>query len=205
MAKKNFKGGLDSLIENSLGMRKSGKRGEMKGNPIDLQPEQTSEPEDHDDKVSEKVEDAPKPQAATKTETAPRAESAPKAETAPVAEETIKKEEPKPQNETQIQPTEEQKNEQPSDPEPQKEEQPTAKAEVHETPEVIVETKIKAPTLEVESTDSEKNVYLKNLVADLRKELFLWRNGKLNVQNFNASLHAHGLKYNPENNEIEEI
>ena len=43
MAKKNFKGGLDSLIENSLGIKKS-RKGEMKGNPVDLiKPEQTDD------------------------------------------------------------------------------------------------------------------------------------------------------------------
>ena len=71
--------------------------------------------------------------------------------------------------------------------------------------EVEAKTKIKTPTIMVEANDSEKNVYLKNMIADLRKELFLWRNGKLNVQSFNVSLHNHGLKYNSETNEIEEI
>ena len=44
-----------------------------------------------------------------------------------------------------------------------------------------------------------------NVIQDLRHELFLWRTGKITEQTFNHTLHEHGLKYNPDNNEIEEI
>ena len=71
MAKKNFKGGLDSLIENSLGIKKS-RKGEMKGNPVDLiKPEQT----DDNDEVLAKPRTpqktaAPAPNAAADNQTA---------------------------------------------------------------------------------------------------------------------------------------
>lgn len=144
MAKKNFKGGLDSLIENSLGMKKKGKRGEMKGNPADLiKPEQT--------------------------------ENTAVANVEPQNEELQN-------NEPESQTTE-----------------PTPPSEPDNTNNVAsVDT---AP----EETDTETVSYLKNMIANLRQELFLWRNGKINVQSFNATLHTHGLKYNPSNNEIEEI
>ncbi len=199
MAKKNFKGGLDSLIENSLGIRKSGKKGEMRGNPIDLLPEQTeNEP---DDKSNQKPQTSEKetvvtqpadgaenvvPQPANGEE---NVVSQPADGAEPVVTQPADGEE-----NVVAQPVEEPK---PVTPEP-------AKAETS-APQVEVQTKIKAPTIEVEATDSEKNTYLKNMIADLRKELFLWRNGKINVQSFNATLHSHGLKYNSENNEIEEF
>jgi hypothetical protein len=62
-------------------------------------------------------------------------------------------------------------------------------------------------TMNLDATDDDntKVAYLKEVIADLRHELFLWRNGTINVQTFNATLHTHGLKYNPDNNEIEEF
>jgi hypothetical protein len=60
-------------------------------------------------------------------------------------------------------------------------------------------------SLDASDDDNSKIAYLKEVIADLRHELFLWRNGTINVQTFNATLHTHGLKYNPENNEIEEF
>ena len=95
MAKKNFKGGLDSLIENSLGIKKS-RKGEMKGNPVDLiKPEQT----DDNDEVLAKPRTPQKPvqvaapnnTATTTTPAAPKndAPTAPKADApAPTKPET---------------------------------------------------------------------------------------------------------------------
>ena len=39
----------------------------------------------------------------------------------------------------------------------------------------------------------------------LNQELRLWRTGQINVQEFHDSLKKHGLKYNVDTNEIEEI
>jgi hypothetical protein len=129
MAKKTFKGGLDSLIENSLGIKKlKGKKTNFKGNPVDLSTEENGEQSEQEEKADEK------------------------------------------------------------------------KSEVQE--EVSTETK---PAVEISEDDSESIEHLKSVIHDLRHELFLWRNGKINVQIFNQTLHLHNLKYNPVNNEIEEF
>ena len=136
MAKKTFKGGLDSLIENSLGIKKlKGKKTEFKGNPVDL--------EDKEEKQQQQEDEKP-------------------------------------------------------------EEETTAEVETPKEEEVTVPV---APVVSLENNDndSESIAYLKNMIHDLRHELFLWRNGKIDVQIFNQSLHLHNLKYNPENNEIEEF
>ncbi len=224
MAKKNFKGGLDSLIENSLGIRKSGKKGEMRGNPIDLLPEQKEnekkEEKDFffkdDDKkqTAENSKDAKaEPQASEAQKSENQASETQVSETqasepqASEKEETAAIEQPEAQEnsvpETQgITASEENSNEPNNDSATAA--SPVQTAEAKEDT-VEVKTVIKTPTIEVEANDSEKNVFLKNMVADLRKELYLWRNGKINVQSFNATLHSHGLKYNPDNNEIEEF
>jgi len=145
MAKKNFKGGLDSLIENSLGMKKKGKRGEMKGNPADLiKPEQT------ENTAVANVEE--------QNQTLPNTEL---------------------ENQTS---------------------EPAAPTNINNDSSNVA-TVDTNPT----ENDTETVSYLKNVITNLRQELFLWRNGKINVQTFNATLHTHGLKYNPTNNEIEEI
>jgi hypothetical protein len=138
MAKKTFKGGLDSLIENSLGIKKlKGKKAEFKGNPVDL-----------DDEKKEDQE----------------------------IEKETKKESPKLVTKKEEKPSEE------------------------------VAQEVSAPhSLEADENDTETTAYLKSLIQDMRHELYLWRNGKLNVQTFNNSLHLNNLKYNPENNEIEEF
>ncbi|MBQ3656660.1 MAG: hypothetical protein II956_07440 [Bacteroidales bacterium] len=137
MAKKTFKGGLDSLIENSLGIKKlKGKKTEFKGNPVDL-----------DDK----------------------------------------KEDQEPEKETeQKTPKEQEKKEE-------------------KTSDISAQTNSAPISLETIDDDTETTAYLKNLIQDMRHELYLWRNGKINVQTFNQTLHLHNLKYNPENNEIEEF
>ena len=183
MAKKNFKGGLDSLIENSLGIKKS-RKGEMKGNPVDLiKPEQT---DDNDDEVLAKPR-TPKPKS---TEVA-------------VAEPEVKAEPEK--NETVEEPLEFENVIEP-DAEPVEPAEPIEPVKPEE-PAVPVEDNRKVMTVSLDAADddSTKTAYLKEVIADLRHELFLWRNGTINVQSFNASLHTHGLKYNPENNEIEEF
>jgi hypothetical protein len=40
-------------------------------------------------------------------------------------------------------------------------------------------------------------------IERLNEELFLWRTGKINVNEFNESLKKHNLKYNPQTNRIE--
>ena len=147
MAKKTFKGGLDSLIENSLGIKKlkGNKKKEFKGNPVDLV-------------NTEEQEEKTNNEALNTTQQQPSVEE-------------------KTENQEQIS--------QPSD-----------------VPEKEVAPKV---NLEQNENDTENITFLKNMIKDLRHELFLWRNGKINVQTFNQSLHVHNLKYNPDNNEIEEM
>lgn len=141
MAKKTFKGGLDSLIENSLGIKKlKGKKAEFKGNPVDLNDQREDEEEE------------------------------------PEEEEKTKKETPK-----------------------------EAKKKEEKHSEISADKESAPQSLEAEENDTETTAYLKSLIQDMRHELYLWRNGKLNVQTFNNSLHLNNLKYNPENNEIEEL
>ncbi len=172
MAKKNFKGGLDSLIENSLGIKKSGRKGEMKGNPVDLiKPEQSEE--DDDEILS-------KPRSTQPAPTAPAQSSDTVQQPATVEQ---------PQTDTA---------------EPQTiavETQPTV--EPQPVTEPATQKTVVNINLEADADDNTTIAYLKEMIADLRHELFLWRNGEINVQTFNATLHTHGLKYNPENNEIE--
>lgn len=138
MAKKTFKGGLDSLIENSLGIKKlKGKKAEFKGNPVDL-----------DDEKEETQE----------------------------SEQETKRE---------VQKAAEKKEEKPS--------------------ELSAQEDSASHSLEADENGTETTAYLKNLIQDMRHELYLWRNGKIDVQTFNKSLHLNNLKYNPENNEIEEF
>ena len=249
MAKKNFKGGLDSLIENSLGIKKS-RKGEMKGNPVDfIKPEQT----DDDDEVLAKPRTPQKPVAkkntegteVVKTEGTERKGTEVKIEDTEVKVTTEKAEKTEVKKNTETETptatstatTEASATETvvETTPEPVVETAPetvvetatkpvveTATKPVVETaPEPIVETidtpaadtaeETSAPkqvvtmNLDASDDDSTKIAYLKEVIADLRHELFLWRNGTINVQTFNATLHTHGLKYNPENNEIEEF
>ena len=53
--------------------------------------------------------------------------------------------------------------------------------------------------------DPKEVEMLKNRIRQLEKELYLWRTGKLTLENFHESLAKHGLKYNPETNQIEKI
>ncbi len=201
MAKKNFKGGLDSLIENSLGIKKS-RKGEMKGNPVDLiKPEQTDEndevlakPRTPQKPVPVVVEETPEPniEESTATEKATESTAAQTPQSTQISE---------PEVSTPI--TDE------NDIESIDDEQPTPQPQ-QSAPQTVV-TQQSAPqtvitmSLDASDDDNSKIAYLKEVIADLRHELFLWRNGTINVQTFNATLHTHGLKYNPENNEIEEF
>ena len=206
MAKKNFKGGLDSLIENSLGIKKS-RKGEMKGNPVDLiKPEQTDEndevlakPRTPQKPVPVVVEETPEPntpepniEESTATEKATESTAAQTPQSTQISE---------PEVSTPI--TDE------NDIESIDDEQPTPQPQ-QSAPKPVV-TQQSAPqtvitmSLDASDDDNSKIAYLKEVIADLRHELFLWRNGTINVQTFNATLHTHGLKYNPENNEIEEF
>ena len=185
MAKKNFKGGLDSLIENSLGIKKS-RKGEMKGNPVDLiKPEQT----DDNDEVLAKPRTpqktaAPAPNAAADNQTA-----APKTPAATPKDNTAKAID--------------------ASDAPSFEDTPDDYDDDDNDDNIAVSPSMpkQVVTMSLDATDDDdaKIAYLKYVIADLRHELFLWRNGTINVQSFNATLHTHGLKYNPENNEIEEF
>ncbi|MCQ2252302.1 MAG: hypothetical protein MJZ61_02500 [Bacteroidales bacterium] len=205
MAKKNFKGGLDSLIENSLGMRKSSKKGELKGNPIDLvQPEQTDDSDKDEDailgssstKKKENQEAAKNPQPAAKQNPAPETKKT--IEEAPVAE----TQEPEPQE-----------NKAQNNPEPPKdiktEEAPntegTAKQqEIEPSAEADNAESNTAPVSE-NPENNANSAYLMAIISDLKRELALWRTGKITVQSFNSTLQSHGLRYNQTTNELEEI
>ena len=186
MAKKNFKGGLDSLIENSLGIKKS-RKGEMKGNPVDLiKPEQT----DDNDEVLAKPRTPKKPVQevatpnnnveATPTNVAPTTDN--------VATTT-----------DDIATTTDDVDITTIDIDTTTDDVDTTESIEQPAPEPI------KVSLESSDDDSTTIAYLKEVISDLRHELFLWRNGTINVQTFNATLHTHGLKYNPDNNEIEEF
>ena len=218
MAKKNFKGGLDSLIENSLGIKKS-RKGEMKGNPVDLiKPEQTDEndevlakPRTPQKPVPVVVEETPEPntpepntpepniEESTATEKATESTAAQTPQSTQISE---------PEVSTPI--TDENNIESIDDEQPTPQPQQSAPQPQQSAPQPVV-TQQSAPqtvitmSLDASDDDNSKIAYLKEVIADLRHELFLWRNGTINVQTFNATLHTHGLKYNPDNNEIEEF
>ena len=259
MAKKNFKGGLDSLIENSLGIKKS-RKGEMKGNPVDLiKPEQT----DDNDEVLAKPRTPQKPAPVVEQNNpapaaTPSTPSTPNNATAtPVANAAENKvvENKAAENKVVENKTVENKAVENKATENQVVENKIAENKATENKVAenkVAENKVaenktvennqpapapdynealsfedtpddyddddsdeivvnNAPrqvvTMNLDATDDDntKVAYLKEVIADLRHELFLWRNGTINVQTFNATLHTHGLKYNPENNEIEEF
>ncbi|MBR4215352.1 MAG: hypothetical protein IKR94_08535 [Bacteroidales bacterium] len=52
--------------------------------------------------------------------------------------------------------------------------------------------------------DTKEIEYLKNKIADLKSELYLWRTGIITVESFNETLKKHGLVYNDKTNEFEE-
>ncbi|MCR5455561.1 MAG: hypothetical protein K6F33_11295 [Bacteroidales bacterium] len=250
MAKKNFKGGLNSLIENSLGIKKS-RKGEMKGNPVDLiQPEQT----DNNDEVLAKPRTPKKEAPAVKT-TADTEQSIENTKVETKAAETpaqtaAQTSEPAAETVTEAtQPANTTETSAPAPQQPSTATEPAANVATETTPPPSANTEQQAPSvtteepaasvtteepassvtteepasseqesqqteapqpvisvnLEADVDDNTKIAYLKEVISDLRHELFLWRNGTINVQTFNATLHAHGLKYNPENNEIEEF
>ena len=206
MAKKNFKGGLDSLIENSLGIKKS-RKGEMKGNPVDLiRPEQT----DDNDEVLAKPRTPKKSTEVKGTEDA-EIKSTEVTEAKGTDNTEVKgteATEAKSTEVTEIKGTEVTEINVPED---------MPESVTEDTPDPETETEIKDPqtadddkkeisvSLDAADDDSTTIAYLKEVISDLRHELFLWRNGTINVQTFNATLHTHGLKYNPDNNEIEEF
>ena len=229
MAKKNFKGGLDSLIENSLGIKKS-RKGEMKGNPVDLiKPEQT----DDNDEVLAKPRTPKQPAPVVEQNNpahaaTPSMPSTPNNATATPAVNTTENqavENKSAENnatenkvaenkvaENKVTENKAVENNQPA-PAPDYNEA----LSFEDTPDdyddddsdeiVVNNTPRQVVTMNLDATDDDntKVAYLKEVIADLRHELFLWRNGTINVQTFNATLHTHGLKYNPENNEIEEF
>jgi hypothetical protein len=247
MAKKNFKGGLDSLIENSLGIKKS-RKGEMKGNPVDLiKPEQTDDndevlakprtpkqpvvkrTEDTEVKSTEGTEakstenteakstENTEVKKETVTETVAKTVAEPVAQTTvaePVAQTTVA--EPVAQT-TVTEPVAQTTVAEPvAQTEPEKNEaveEPLEFENIIEPDDEPIELdepvednrKVMTVSLDAADDDSVTTAYLKEVISDLRHELFLWRNGTINVQTFNATLHTHGLKYNPENNEIEEF
>lgn len=237
MAKKNFKGGLDSLIENSLGIKKS-RKGEMKGNPVDLiKPEQT----DDNDEVLAKPRTPQKPvqvaapnnTATTTTPAAPKTEApAPKTDApkndAPAPAATTDNNNKVSEKNAADNNTTDNNREAVNTPTPPQAADNSPKADTIETKDetetlsfedtpddyddnddVVVTPSApkQVVTMNLDATDDDdaKIAYMKEVIADLRHELFLWRNGTINVQTFNATLHTHGLKYNPENNEIEEF
>ena len=244
MAKKNFKGGLDSLIENSLGIKKS-RKGEMKGNPVDLiKPEQT----DDNDEVLAKPRTPKQPAPVVEQNNpapaaTPSMPSTPNNATATPAVNTTENqvvENKATENKVVENKTVENKAVENKVTENQVVENKIAENKVAENKTVENNQPVPAPdnnealsfedtpddyddddsdeivvnnaprqvvTMNLDATDDDntKVAYLKEVIADLRHELFLWRNGTINVQTFNATLHTHGLKYNPDNNEIEEF
>lgn len=52
--------------------------------------------------------------------------------------------------------------------------------------------------------DTKEIEYLKNKIADLKSELYLWRTGIITVESFNETLKKYGLVYNDKTNEFEE-
>jgi len=224
MAKKNFKGGLDSLIENSLGIKKS-RKGEMKGNPVDLiKPEQT----DDNDEVLAKPrtqkqpapvveQNNPAPAATPSMPSTPNnATAAPAINTTEnQAVENKTTENKVVENKAAENKVAENKTVENNQPVPAPDYNEALSFE--DTPDdyddddsdeiVVNNAPRQVVTMNLDATDDDntKVAYLKEVIADLRHELFLWRNGTINVQSFNATLHTHGLKYNPENNEIEEF
>jgi len=224
MAKKNFKGGLDSLIENSLGIKKS-RKGEMKGNPVDLiKPEQT----DDNDEVLAKPrtpkqpapvveQNNPAPAATLSMPSTPNNATATPAvnTTENQAVENKTTENKVVENKAAENKVAENKTVENNQPVPAPDYNEALSFE--DTPDdyddddsdeiVVNNAPRQVVTMNLDATDDDntKVAYLKEVIADLRHELFLWRNGTINVQTFNATLHTHGLKYNPENNEIEEF
>ncbi|MBQ1696957.1 MAG: hypothetical protein II075_03650 [Bacteroidales bacterium] len=200
MAKKNFKGGLDSLIENSLGIKKS-RKGEMKGNPVDLiKPEQT----DDNDEVLAKPRTPKKPVQevatpnnnveATPTNVAPTTDNV-----APTTDNVAPTTDNVATTTDDIATTTDDVDITTIDIDTTTDDVDTTESIEQPAPEPI------KVSLESSDDDSTTIAYLKEVISDLRHELFLWRNGTINVQTFNATLHTHGLKYNPDNNEIEEF
>ncbi len=54
--------------------------------------------------------------------------------------------------------------------------------------------------------EEEKGIKaLKAKISILERELMLWRTGQLTPELFEQSLKEHGLKYNPQTNQIEKI
>ncbi len=224
MAKKNFKGGLDSLIENSLGIKKS-RKGEMKGNPVDLiKPEQT----DDNDEVLAKPRTPKQPAPVVEQNNpapaaTPSMPSTPNNATATPAVNTTENqavenkttENKVVENKAAENKVAENKTVENNQPVPAPDYNEALSFE--DTPDdyddddsdeiVVNNAPRQVVTMNLDATDDDntKVAYLKEVIADLRHELFLWRNGTINVQTFNATLHTHGLKYNPENNEIEEF
>ena len=224
MAKKNFKGGLDSLIENSLGIKKS-RKGEMKGNPVDLiKPEQT----DDNDEVLAKPRTPKQPAPVVEQNNpapaaTPSMPSTPNNATAtPVANATENQvvenkttENKVVENKATENKVAENKTVENNQPVPAPDYNEALSFE--DTPDdyddddsneiVVNNAPRQVVTMNLDATDDDntKVAYLKEVIADLRHELFLWRNGTINVQTFNATLHTHGLKYNHDNNEIEEF
>ncbi len=224
MAKKNFKGGLDSLIENSLGIKKS-RKGEMKGNPVDLiKPEQT----DDNDEVLAKPRTPKQPAPVVEQNNpapaaTPSMPSTPNNATATPAVNTTENkvvenkttENKVVENKADENKVAENKTVENNHPVPAPDYNEALSFE--DTPDdyddddsdeiVVNNAPRQVVTMNLDATDDDntKVAYLKEVIADLRHELFLWRNGTINVQTFNATLHTHGLKYNPENNEIEEF
>jgi type IV secretory pathway VirB10-like protein len=224
MAKKNFKGGLDSLIENSLGIKKS-RKGEMKGNPVDLiKPEQTDDndevlakPRTPKQPAPEVEQNNPAPAATPSMPSTPNNATATPAvnTTENQAVENKTTENKVVENKAAENKVAENKTVENNQPVPAPDYNEALSFE--DTPDdyddddsdeiVVNNAPRQVVTMNLDATDDDntKVAYLKEVIADLRHELFLWRNGTINVQTFNATLHTHGLKYNPENNEIEEF
>ncbi len=60
-------------------------------------------------------------------------------------------------------------------------------------------------TVDSNAVSSKEVAALKIEIANLKHELYLWRNGKITPDNFSSTLIKYGLKYNPETNEIEDL
>ncbi len=59
---------------------------------------------------------------------------------------------------------------------------------------------------EKEKSEQNKNIDKLNfIISQLKKELQLWRTGKLTVESFEKSIKEHNLKYDAETNEFSKI
>lgn len=67
------------------------------------------------------------------------------------------------------------------------------------------ETESSIDSGQVDAVSSKEVAALKIEIANIKHELYLWRTGKITTDNFSSTLIKHGLKFNAETNEIEDL